>query len=240
MKIRPIRSGDANIIATMMEEFDRHLAMMEGRRRRILKRATARADLLSLIIQEGTFRKIDDGLFLQVGERLPDNRLGGIFVADSREEGANLIYYAKSGSVVEKGDDRDMWQVLANGGVFALLALSSLVSHSAMIQVAAAGALAASTADTWSTEIGALSRSRPRSILTMKPVPYGTSGGVTIQGLVASVAGSGFVALTKADGTHEVTFSPDNQYYVDRWSRVDSPPVHELHRSIDDLIGAGL
>jgi dipeptidyl-peptidase 4 len=45
--------------------------------------------------------------------------------------------------------------------------------------------------------------------------------------------GSGFVVLTKADGTHEVTFSPDNQYYVDRWSRVDSPPVHELHRSSD-------
>ena len=45
MKIRPIRRGDANIIATMMEEFDRHFAVMEGRRRRILKRATARADL---------------------------------------------------------------------------------------------------------------------------------------------------------------------------------------------------
>ena len=43
---------------------------------------------------------------VKIGERLPDNRLGGIFVADSREEGANLIYYAKSGSVVEKGDEK--------------------------------------------------------------------------------------------------------------------------------------
>ncbi|TIT87840.1 MAG: LptF/LptG family permease, partial [Mesorhizobium sp.] len=76
--------------------------------------ASSRADLLSLIIQEGTFRKIDDGLFLQVGERLPDNRLGGIFVADSREEGANLIYYAKSGSIIEKGDEKVL---MMNDGV---------------------------------------------------------------------------------------------------------------------------
>ena len=49
--------------------------------------AEARADLLSLVIQEGTFKKIEDGLFVQIGERLPDGRLGGIFVADSRAEG---------------------------------------------------------------------------------------------------------------------------------------------------------
>jgi lipopolysaccharide export system permease protein len=76
--------------------------------------ASSRADLLSLIIQEGTFRRIDDGLFLQVGERLPDNKLGGIFVADSREEGANLIYYAKTGSIVEKGDEKVL---MMNDGV---------------------------------------------------------------------------------------------------------------------------
>lgn len=64
--------------------------------------ASARADLLSLVIQEGTFRKIEDGLFLQIAERLPDGRLGGIFVADSREEGIDLIYYAKTGSVREE------------------------------------------------------------------------------------------------------------------------------------------
>lgn len=76
--------------------------------------ASSRADLLSLIIQEGTFRKIDDGLFLQVGERLPDNRLGGIFVADSREEGVNLVYYAKSGSIIERGDEKVL---MMNDGV---------------------------------------------------------------------------------------------------------------------------
>ena len=65
----------------------------------------ARADLLSLIIQEGTFRKVEDGLYLQIGEKLPDGRLGGIFVADSREEGLDLAYYAKSGAVLERGPE---------------------------------------------------------------------------------------------------------------------------------------
>jgi dipeptidyl aminopeptidase/acylaminoacyl peptidase len=45
--------------------------------------------------------------------------------------------------------------------------------------------------------------------------------------------GTGFTVLTKSDGTHEVRFSPDNQFFVDRWSRVDCPPVHELRRSSD-------
>ncbi len=64
--------------------------------------AVARADLLSLVIQEGTFRKIEDGLFIQIGEKLPDGRLGSVFVADSRTEGIDLVYYAKSGAVVQR------------------------------------------------------------------------------------------------------------------------------------------
>lgn len=67
--------------------------------------AAARADFLSLVIQEGTFRKIEDGLFIQIGERLPDGRLAGIFVADSRTEGTDLVYYAKYGTVMEKDDE---------------------------------------------------------------------------------------------------------------------------------------
>jgi lipopolysaccharide export system permease protein len=66
--------------------------------------AAARADMLSVVIQEGTFRKIEDGLFIQIGERLPDGRLGGIFVADSRTEGTDLVYYARTGTVVEQND----------------------------------------------------------------------------------------------------------------------------------------
>ena len=45
--------------------------------------------------------------------------------------------------------------------------------------------------------------------------------------------GSGLVVLTRSNGTHEITFSPDRRFFLDRWSRVDLPPVTEL-RSTED------
>ncbi|MDG2021789.1 MAG: prolyl oligopeptidase family serine peptidase [Phycisphaerales bacterium] len=46
--------------------------------------------------------------------------------------------------------------------------------------------------------------------------------------------------LTEGDGTHSIEFSPDGDYYVDRWSRVDLPPVHELRRTSDGSLIAEL
>ncbi len=48
--------------------------------------------------------------------------------------------------------------------------------------------------------------------------------------------GSGLVALTEADGTHTVSYSPEREFYVDRWSRVDHPPVTELRRTSDQSL----
>jgi len=45
--------------------------------------------------------------------------------------------------------------------------------------------------------------------------------------------GSGFVQLTQSDGHHSVEFSPDESYFIAKWSRADHPPVHELRRSED-------
>ncbi|WP_411846770.1 prolyl oligopeptidase family serine peptidase [Roseibacillus persicicus] len=47
------------------------------------------------------------------------------------------------------------------------------------------------------------------------------------------VASGEMTMLTHGDGTHELQFSPDGSYYVDRYSRVDMPPVHELRRASD-------
>jgi dipeptidyl-peptidase-4 len=41
------------------------------------------------------------------------------------------------------------------------------------------------------------------------------------------------VRLTVGDGTHSLEWSPDRRHYVDTFSRVDSPPVHELRRASD-------
>jgi dipeptidyl aminopeptidase/acylaminoacyl peptidase len=45
--------------------------------------------------------------------------------------------------------------------------------------------------------------------------------------------GTGLVVLTEGDGTHNVEFSPDRQFLIDTWSRVDHPPVVELRGAAD-------
>ncbi|HEX6966203.1 MAG TPA: DPP IV N-terminal domain-containing protein [Gemmatimonadaceae bacterium] len=48
--------------------------------------------------------------------------------------------------------------------------------------------------------------------------------------------GTHLTPLTDADGMHSVEFSPDHQYYVDEWSRVDLPPIMELRRASDQRV----
>jgi dipeptidyl aminopeptidase/acylaminoacyl peptidase len=45
--------------------------------------------------------------------------------------------------------------------------------------------------------------------------------------------GTGLTTLTDADATHSVVFSPDRQFYVDTYSRVDLAPISTLRRVRD-------
>jgi dipeptidyl aminopeptidase/acylaminoacyl peptidase len=45
--------------------------------------------------------------------------------------------------------------------------------------------------------------------------------------------GSGMVALTRGNGTHTIQYSPDRQFILDTYSRVDLAPVNELRRVSD-------
>ena len=59
-----------------------------------------------------------------------------------------------------RGRQRDAWQVLANGGVAAVFALTSLLgNHPEPLIMATVGSIAGATADTWATELGRFSRS---------------------------------------------------------------------------------
>lgn len=49
----------------------------------------------------------------------------------------------------------------------------------------------------------------------------------------AKFDGGEFQQLTEGDGQHRVEFSPDREYFLDTWSRVDLPPVTEVRRSSD-------
>ncbi len=97
----------------------------------------------------------------------------------------------------EEPAPRNAWQVVANGGVAALCALGAAACGGAFY-AAFAGAFAAASADTWGTEIGTLARSKPISILTFRPIESGLSGGVTLQGSAATIAGALCIALVAA------------------------------------------
>jgi len=45
--------------------------------------------------------------------------------------------------------------------------------------------------------------------------------------------GTGLVCLTSGNGTHEVQYDPGRTVYVDTYSRVDMPLIHELRRAAD-------
>lgn len=89
-----------------------------------------------------------------------------------------------------KGDTRDVWQALANGGAAAACALGMAVAPSPLWAAAFLGAMATANGDTWATELGVLSRGEPISLLRLRRVPRGTSGAVSGLGLAATAAGA--------------------------------------------------
>jgi uncharacterized protein (TIGR00297 family) len=95
-----------------------------------------------------------------------------------------------------KGDRRDAWQVIANGGVAAAAALTA-PDHRARVWLVTA-TLAAAAADTWATSIGALSPVAPRLLWSRRQVVAGTSGGVTTMGIIGAVVGSALVSVVGA------------------------------------------
>ncbi|MBE2233458.1 MAG: DUF92 domain-containing protein [Anaerolinea sp.] len=107
----------------------------------------------------------------------------------------------------DKNERRDLGQVLANGGLGALLALAvyflvdlagqARAGHPLYVYLTVAyfGVMATVNADTWATELGVLASERPRLITTGRPVAPGTSGGITRYGTLAALAGAAFIGV---------------------------------------------
>jgi uncharacterized protein (TIGR00297 family) len=98
--------------------------------------------------------------------------------------------------IEEKGSRRDFVQVFANTGVAMALVMGyamTRVSHPALAEGffwAYIGSLCAAGADTFASEVGILSKSRPVLLWTFQPVPPGLSGGVTWFGYAAAAVGA--------------------------------------------------
>lgn len=96
-----------------------------------------------------------------------------------------------------KGGQRDAGQVLGNGGLSMLFAgLYYFFPGQPWVWGAFAASLAAVNADTWATELGVLNPHPPRMVTDLsKVVEKGTSGGISLTGTLASLAGSGLIGL---------------------------------------------
>jgi len=90
---------------------------------------------------------------------------------------------------------RDINNVLGNGLsplIFAVLYAVS--SQNTLFLFGFSGSVATACADTFSTEIGQ-AEGKPRLITTLKKVPVGTNGGVSLPGFGAALLGSSLISL---------------------------------------------
>jgi uncharacterized protein (TIGR00297 family) len=91
----------------------------------------------------------------------------------------------------EKGGRRGARHALANTGVAAACALfAAATPYRLLFSLAFAAAFATAAADTCSSEIGQLLGRRTFLITTLKPVPRGTEGAVSLEGTLAGIAAS--------------------------------------------------
>ena len=105
-------------------------------------------------------------------------------------------YKKRLGSAQEKGGLRSWPNTVANGLVAGIAALAELSTHQDIFIVAFLGSIAAAMSDTIATEVGLLSKSKPRYIVNLRKfVEPGTSGGVSLLGELAGIASSTGIAL---------------------------------------------
>lgn len=110
-------------------------------------------------------------------------------------------------NAAESRRGRSASQVAANLGVASLAAIplfspSSRTSLAMLVAIAAA--LAEAAADTLSSELGQVFGGQPRLLTTLKPVPIGTDGGITLAGTAMGCIGAAIVAAISG-----LTFSFD-------------------------------
>ncbi len=82
-----------------------------------------RADLVQVIIRDGTFTKVENGLVFHVAKREPGGVLSGILISDEREPGKSVLFTAAKGFVSRDGEnaylllkDGEIQQRDADGG----------------------------------------------------------------------------------------------------------------------------
>ena len=105
--------------------------------------------------------------------------------------------HKKRAEALQEGSEARSWQqVLANSFPAVILVwLNYALPESTIFMFLAFTVFSAAAADTFSSEIGMLSKGRVFNILNGHTIPNGVSGGVSLMGLLAGVIGSGLLSL---------------------------------------------
>ena len=99
------------------------------------------------------------------------------------------------GTAEARGGRRGLKNALANCGIALLCTLLAALTPSEAFRAAFAAALGAAFADTAESEVGQLACGAPRLITTLRKVPVGTDGAVSVPGTLAGLAAAGLTAL---------------------------------------------
>ena len=109
---------------------------------------------------------------------------------------------AKRGLAQEKGGRRGASHAFSNVGVAAILAL--FTTSDPRFWYAAVAALATAAADTTASEVGQLIGRRTFLPLTLKPVPVGTEGAISLEGTLAGLIAGLLVAIVGTRDPHMI------------------------------------
>jgi uncharacterized protein (TIGR00297 family) len=100
----------------------------------------------------------------------------------------------RTGTAQEHGGRRGARNALANCSVAVLCALLAAATDGVLFTAAFVASLGAAFADTSESEIGQLFSRTPRLISTLRRVPPGTDGAISLPGTIAGVAAAGLTA----------------------------------------------
>ncbi len=108
-----------------------------------------------------------------------------------------LGYRSKHGRGIaqSRGGRRGAQNALANSGVAVACALLAALTASEAFTAAFIASLGAAFADTAESEVGQLARSAPRLITTLRKVPPGMDGAVSVPGTLAGITAAVTTAL---------------------------------------------
>ena len=118
------------------------------------------------------------------------------FITGSWATGWQVQHKAAIGAAEQRKGQRTAGQVLANGGVAALLGAIAwyMPAYTQLLQIMMAGSFAAATADTLSSELGTVYGRRFYNVLSFKKDQRGLDGVISLEGTLIGLIGSAIIA----------------------------------------------